>query len=96
MYNLFMNGYLTLNWANIKSAFVYGVLTSLTTFSLVVAQGIIDHGSIFSVDWTGLVDKGAIAVLGIFVTVISIFKNLLTDAQGKFLGLFTVIPDKKP
>jgi hypothetical protein len=89
-----MNGYLTLNWANIKSAFVYGVLTSLATFLLVISQGILEHGSIFNVDWTGLVDKGAIAVLGVFVTIVSILKNLLTDAQGKFLGMVTVIPDK--
>lgn len=89
-----MNGYLTLTWSNIKSALVYGVLTSLTTFLLVVAQGVIDHGSIFGVNWLDLVDKAAIAVLGIFVAVVSILKNLLTNAQGKFLGMFTVIPDK--
>lgn len=89
-----MNGYLTLTWSNVKSALVYGVLTSLTTFLLVVAQGILDHGSIFDVDWTSLVDQGAIAVLGVFVTIVSILKNLLTNAQGQFLGMFTVIPDK--
>lgn len=97
MYNKkHMNGFLTLTWSNLKSAFVYGVLTSTVTFVLVVGTLILSHGSIYGIDWANVIDKAAIAVIGILVAFVSVLKNLLTDSQGKFLGAFTVIPDKSP
>ena len=91
-----MNGFLTLTWSNIKSALVYGVLTSIVTFVLVAGTLILSHGSIYGIDWATVIDKAAIAVIGILVSFVSLLKNLLTDSQGKFLSAFTVIPDKSP
>jgi hypothetical protein len=90
-----MKGLLSLNWTNIKSALVYGVLMVAVTFSLVALALVIGHGSIFGVDWRNVVDKGAIAALGVIVTMVSLLKNFLTDNEGKFLGMVEVIPDKK-
>lgn len=91
-----MNGLFTLTWSNIKSAVVYGVLTSVVTFLAVFIAGIVSHGSIYGVDWANLLDKSIIATLGVWVAMISILKNLLTTSQGKFLGFLDVIPDKDP
>jgi len=91
-----MNGFLTLDWSNVKSAVIYGILTSIVTFLIVIGSGILTHGSIYGINWTVLIDKGAIAVIGVLVTIVSLFKNLLTNNQGKFLGFLDVIPDKDP
>lgn len=72
---------LKLDWSNVKSALVYSVLA--------VALYIISKGSVFGLDWKIMVD---VAVLGLLT---SLTKNLLTTDNGKFLGVTTVIPDKK-
>lgn len=89
-----MNGLFTLSWSNVKSALVYGGLAVVVTFLMVVGQSILDAGSIYGLDWATIIDKGAIAVIGVFVSLLSILKNLLTTSNGKFLGLLEVIPDK--
>lgn len=91
-----MNGLFTLTWSNIKSAVVYGVLTALVTFIVVVGNSILTHGSIYGLDWPNIIDKGILAVLAILVASVSVLKNLLTDDQGKFLGVTKVIPDNTP
>ncbi len=88
------NGLFKLDWANIKSAIIYGLLTMAVVFVLSVAEGIYSHGSFIGIDWAHLVDAGGIKSLGIFVAAVSIIKNLLTTDKGKFLGAVTVIPNK--
>lgn len=94
MYDIRMNGFLTLTWANVKSAIIYGLLTSVVTFALVVGTSILAHGSFYGLEWSVILDKAAIAVVGVLVSLVSLLKNLLTDAQGRFLGIIEVIPDK--
>jgi len=89
------NGLFKLEWANIKSAIVYGLLMCAVVFILSALETILAHGSIFGVDWKNLIDVGVIAVLGLVVSIVSIIKNLLTTNQGKFLGITTVIPNKE-
>lgn len=91
-----MNGIFTLTWENIKGAVLYGVLTCLVTFLLVVGNSIVTHGSIYGLDWPNIIDQGILAVLGILVASVSIIKNLLTDNQGNFLGVVKVVPDNVP
>ncbi len=91
-----MNGIFTLTWENIKGAVIYGLLTALLTFVLVVGNSVITHGSIYGLDWSNIIDQGVLAVLGILVASVSIIKNLLTDDQGRFLGITKVIPDNVP
>jgi hypothetical protein len=91
-----MNGYLTLTWSNVKSALIYGALVSLLTFAMAIGQDVLDAGSLFLVDWSESLDRGGVAVVGVLFSVVSIIKNLLTNAQGKFLGVVEVIPDKSP
>ena len=88
------NGLLTLSWSNVKSAVVYGVLTLGSMFVLSVLQNILNAGSIFGLDWMKIVDSAVIATIPTLIIVVSLGKNLLTDAQGKFLGVTEVIPDK--
>lgn len=89
-----MNGLFTLTKANVKSALVYGLLTLGISFALAFAQGVLQAGSIFGLDWKAIVDSSVIATIPVLITLISLAKNLLTDSQGKFLGATTVIPDK--
>lgn len=89
-----MNGFFTLTWSNIKSAVVYGLLSIVLTFMLVVGQSLLDAGTIYGLDWAAILDKGVISVVGVLVTLVSLIKNMLTNAQGKFLGVVEVIPDK--
>lgn len=79
---------------NIISAITYAVITLGLTFVLSAAESIIKAGSIFGINWHAVVDQGAMAVLPVFVGLISIVKNLLTTNKGNFLGIATVIPDK--
>lgn len=85
-----------LNWINIKSAVIYGFVTMLVVFVLAIAEKILQAGSIFGIDWRGVIDVGAMTTLSVFVTSVSLVKNLLTSNAGKFLGAVTVIPDKEP
>lgn len=89
------NGLFTVNWANIKSAVVYGLLTMAVVFVLSVAQGIFEHGSFIGIDWARVIDTGAIKSLGVFVAGLSILKNMLTTSRGEFLGAVKVIPETK-
>lgn len=89
-----MKGLFNLNWTNVKSAIVYGLLAMVLTFVLSAAETILKAGSIFGINWHALIDQGAIAALGIFVTTTSLVKNFLTTSDGQFLGVTTVIPDK--
>lgn len=89
------NGLFKLDWANIKSAIIYGLVAMAVVFVLSVAESIINAGSIFGVDWSNVVDQGAIKTLGVFVTLVSVVKNLLTTDKGNFLGAVEVIPEKK-
>ena len=89
------NGLFTVDWENIKSAIVYGLLTMAVVFVLSVAHGIYDHGSFIGVDWARVIDTGAIKSLGIFVSGLSILKNMLTTSKGNFVGAVKVIPETK-
>lgn len=91
-----MNGLFTLTWSNVKSALVYGLLVLATSFALALVQNILSAGSIFGLDWKHIVDTSVIATLPIGIAGLSLLKNFLTDAQGKFLGKTEVIPDKTP
>jgi hypothetical protein len=76
-----------LDWTNIKSALVYGVLSALLLMCLYAIQ----IGDIFNLNLKDLVNAG---VFGFITVVVSLLKNLLTDNAGKFLGVTTVVPDK--
>ena len=75
-----------LNWINIKSALVYGVLSALLAMVLYVTS----VGDIFKVSWQALVNSG---VFGFLIVLVSLLKNLLTTDSGNFLGIIRVIPD---
>lgn len=83
-----------LNKTNLKSAFVYGLVTIGVVFSLSVMEKIIEHKSIFGVDWHGIIDFASLSVLSILVVMVSLVKNFLTTRAGNFFGVITVIPDK--
>jgi len=87
-------GMFALSGTNFKSAIIYGLLAMIIGFLFAVANAILDAHTIFGLDWKAIIDKGAIEALGLFVLTLSIIKNLLTNAKGKFLGLVAVIPDK--
>lgn len=89
-----MNGLFTLTWSNVKSAVVYGVLALGATFILSFLQSVLNAGSIFGLDWKSIIDSATIATIPVFITFVSLGKNLLTTSQGKFLGVTEVIPDK--
>lgn len=91
-----MNGIFTLTWANVKSAIVYGLLVLGVSFALAFAQGVLNAGSIFGLDWKHIVDTSVIATLPILVVSLSLLKNLFTTSSGKFLGMTKVIPDNDP
>ena len=87
------NGIFKLNWVNIKSAVVYGLVTAAIVFILSLAESILKAGSIFGIDWKAIIDTASIAALSLFVTCVSLVKNLLTTNVGNFLGITRVIPD---
>lgn len=74
-----------ISWINIKSALVYGVLSGL----LAIASYAISIGDVFNLDLKVLINAG---VFGFLVVVVSLIKNFLTNADGKFLGVIKVIP----
>lgn len=85
------NGLLKLDWENWKSAVVYGLLAMVLGGVFAVGKYIFDAGTIFGLDWKIIIDKGAMASLGMFIATVSILKNLLTTSQGKFLGVTKVV-----
>lgn len=88
-------GLFTLNWANIKSAIVYGLMAMFFAAIINFTDSVKDNGSIFGLDWHNIIDTTAMAVLGSFVSLVSVLKNLLTTDQGNFLGFVKVIPETK-
>lgn len=90
-----MNGLLKINWTNIKSAIIYGLMTLVTVFFLNIFVTIIDNGTIFGLDWASVIDRGIVAALPTLVFLISIVKNLLTNNQGEFLGITEVVANKE-
>lgn len=76
------NGIGKLDWVNIKSAVVYGLVLGIVA----VVVYIFKAGSVFALDWRLLVDAFVYGFLG------SIVKNLLTTNSGNFLGVTKVIP----
>lgn len=73
-----------LNWVNVKSGLVYGVIIGL---GLMISYSI-SVGDIWALNWKVLVNTGVFGFLS------SILKNLLTSDSGKFLNVVEVIPDK--
>jgi hypothetical protein len=88
------NGLFTIDWVNVKSAIVYGLLTMALAFILAVAEGVLKEGSIFGIDWSMVIDRGVLVSLGVFVSMVSIIKNLLTTKRGDFLGTMKVSEGK--
>lgn len=89
------NGLFKLNWVNVKSAIVYGLVSMAFAAIVTFGEAIKAHGSIFGLDWHNIIDTTAMAVLGAFVTLTSVIKNLLTTEKGNFLGAVKVIPEQK-
>lgn len=83
-----MNGILSLSWANIWSALVYGLLWGL----LAVFIKISEIGNIFNLNWHDLLNVFIMAGIGFLIPII---KNLLTTDKGNFLGIIKVIPSVK-
>lgn len=83
-----MNGIFKLDWTNIKSALIYGLLAVMLAIGLYLTE----VGNIFLIDWRALANA---AVFGGLSVVISLIKNLLTTNSGNFLGVVSVIPDKE-
>jgi hypothetical protein len=75
----------TINWINVKSALVYGVLSALLAMGI-YAIGVND---VFGLNWKEVVNAG---VFGLLTVLVSLIKNLLTTGGGDFLGLIKVIP----
>lgn len=87
------NGLFKIDWVNIKSAIVHGILGMILGAALSIATYIYQAGSVFGLDWHIVVDKGAISALGIFVSICSVLNNLLTTDRGNFLGSIKVVKD---
>jgi len=83
-----MQGFLQLDWTNVRSAVVYGLLTMLVAgLDYVLKLG--DTSLIHIHDLTNVM------VLAGGVFFISLLKNLLTTSSGKFLGSVQVTPPKQ-
>ena len=76
------NGLGKLDWINIKSAIIYGLIIGVGAM-FAVAIGV---GDLWKLDWHVLVNAGVFALLG------SLVKNLLTTNSGNFAGIVKVIP----
>lgn len=74
------NGFGSLTWINIKSAFVYFILSA---FIAMIAY-VIGLGDIFKIDWHMLINVGSMAG---FTAVVSILKNFITTKSGTALGI---------
>ncbi|MEK6886680.1 MAG: hypothetical protein AABW88_02500 [Nanoarchaeota archaeon] len=69
-----------LNWDNIKSALVFGVLSAL----LAIGTYVVGVGDIFSLDGKVLANVGAFGGLNV---ILSLVKRLLTNNDSEFLGI---------
>ena len=83
-----MNGIFKLDWVNVKSALVYGLLSAI----LAIGMYMLSVGSVFSLDFHELINAGVFGFLGV---IISLVKNLLTTNSGNLLGAVEVIPNKQ-
>ena len=79
-----MKGIGKLTIENLRSAFWYGILTSL----FIGAVYVVHVGDIFAIDFHKLIN---LMVLGLLEFFISIVKNFFTTSSGTFLGM-KVIP----
>lgn len=89
------NGLFKIEGEQVKAAIVYGVVAMVCGAVLAVGNYVLDAGTIFGLDWKMIVDKGALAALGAFVTAVTFIASLLTTKKGNFLGAVKVVPDKK-
>jgi hypothetical protein len=80
------NGIGKLDWANIKSALVYGLLWGV----LAIVIYMIQIGDIYALNYRDLSNAGVYGVLG---SLVSVLKNLLTTDKGNFVGAVKVIPE---
>lgn len=76
-----------LNVVNVKSAFIYAVLTALAA----MLTYIVGLGDVFEISVKPLVNIG---VLSLAVGLLSIIKNFLTADSGKFLNTVKVVEEK--
>jgi len=79
-----MNGILELNWINIKSALIYGLLMAIFAMLVQIKQA----EELTKVDWGMIVSSGVMALV---TATISVIKNILTTDKGNFLGVVKVI-----
>lgn len=82
------NGLFKLEMENIKSSLVYGLLWGL----LAIVVYMVQVGDVFALNWREVLNAGIFGFLGIAV---SLIKNLLTTAEGNFMGVTKVIPEIK-
>jgi len=75
-----MSKFLRINWLDVKSALVSGVIMAL----VVVISEILVVGDIFSLDWMLLANTAVIAFLTVIV---SFLKSLLTTKEGMIAGV---------
>lgn len=77
----------TINWVNIKSALMYGLLWGVLAIFVKVSE----IGNIFALDWKDLLNAGVMAFLAIMIVLL---RNFFTSNDGKFIGV-KVIPEIK-
>lgn len=77
----------TINWLNVKSALVTGILTAV----LAIAVYLVSLGDVYKANTHDLVNVGSLALL---TTLISLIKSFLTTSDGKFLGAVKVTKGK--
>ena len=79
------NGVFKLDWSNVSSAVVSGVITGV----LGIAGYIIGVGDVFNLDVHTLLNVGALSAL---TAVVSLIKSLLTTNSGTVAGIQVVSP----
>lgn len=72
-----------INWTNVKSALVSGVLTAV----LAGAMYVIGVGNVFAINVHSLVN---VVALGLLTSIVSLIKSLLTTDKGNFLGAVSI------
>lgn len=91
--NSMENGIGKINWINVKSALVNGVCAMVLFFVISVVASVLQHNSIFGIDWKDVIDKGVMAALAVFAVMLSLFRNFFTTNDGNFAGVVKVIQD---
>lgn len=77
-----------LNWADVKSAIVYAVLTALA--ALIVY--LIGLGDVFLLTFKPVVN---IFVLSLAAAILSVIKHALTTSDNKFIGAVDLTPKEE-